>query len=208
MRKERQESLIDKRRVSVIHTLCFGRSQKCNFMQKDFSICLRSENLNRPALNTARRLGVTCTSTTERVHEARRIANYEHEIGEVIRNAIQNRHFVIAIIDDFTMIHSHRRLDSDRTSDAKCMCTVVIRVFPSIPAISICEGNIYLHPNSVLPDALASELTSDKYFYPLSFICASAMSDAMPSHFVNPIVVGLFDSTILVGGGAKKAPPT
>ena len=188
-RKERRESLIDKLTVNVIHTLCFGRSQKCNFMQKDFSIFLRSENLNRPALNTARRLGVTCTSTTERVHEARLIANYEHEIGEVIQNAIQNRHFVIAIIDDFTTIHSHRRPDSDRTSDAKCMCTVVIRVFPSIPAISICEGNTHLDPNIVLPDALASELTSDKYFYPLSFTYASTMSDAMTSLFFNPETV-------------------
>ena len=188
-RKERRESLIDKLTVNVIHTLCFGRSQKCNFMQKDFSIFLRSENLNRPALNTARRLGVTCTSTTERVHEARLIANYEHEIGEVIQNAIQNRHFVIAIIDDFTTIHSHRRPDSDRTSDAKCMCTVVIRVFPGIPAISICEGNTHLDPNIVLPDELASELTSDKYFYPLSFTYASTMSDAMTSHFFNPETV-------------------
>ena len=77
---------------------------------------------------------------------------------EVIRNAI------IAIIDGFTTIHSHRRSDSDRTSDAKCMCSVVIRVFQGIPAISICEGNTHLDPNIVLPDALANELTSDKYF--------------------------------------------
>ena len=108
-------------------------------MQKDFSLFLRSENLNRHALNTARRalntarrLGVTFTSATERVHEAKLIGNYEHEL---VRSFKMQYKMDIAIIDDFTTIHSHRRSDSDRTSDAKCMCTVVIRVFPGIPAI-------------------------------------------------------------------------
>ena len=118
-----------------------------------------------------------------RGNEARLIANYEREIDEVINNAIQNQHFVIAIIDDFTSIHSHRRPDSERTSDAKCMCTVVLRVFPGIPAIPLVDGNTHLDPNIVLPGELARQLTSDKYFHPLSSTYASTMSNAMTSHF-------------------------
>ena len=188
-RNERRQSVVDRLTMNIIYSLCFGLSQKCNFLQKDFSIFLRTENLNREALNTARQLGVTCTSMTERSHEAKLIAAYEHEIDEVINTAIQNQHLVIAIIDDFTTIHSHRRPDSERTSDAKCMCTVVVRVFPGIPAIPLVDGNTHLDPNIVLPGDLAGQLTSDKYFYPLSFTYASTMSNAMTSHFFNPDTV-------------------
>ena len=188
-RNERRRSTIEKLTMNIICTLCFGLSQKCNHLQKDFSIFLRTENLNREALNTARQLGVTCTSTTERRHEVKLIADYDHEIDEIINNAIQNHHFVIVIIDDFTTIHSHRRPDSEQTSDAKCMCTVVVRVFPGIPAIPLCEGNIHLDPNIVLADTLARELTSDKYFHHSSSTYASTMSDAMSSQFFSPDVV-------------------
>ena len=110
-RNERRRSTIETLTMNIIRTLCFGLSQKCNHLQKDFRIFLKTESLNREALNTARQLGVTCTSTTERRHEVKLIADYEHEIDEVINNAIQNHHFAIAIIDDFTTIHSHRRPD-------------------------------------------------------------------------------------------------
>eukprot|EP00112_Aurelia_sp_Birch-Aquarium-sp1_P014033 Seg30.1 transcript_id=Seg30.1/GoldUCD/mRNA.D3Y31 product="hypothetical protein" protein_id=Seg30.1/GoldUCD/D3Y31 len=112
-------------------------------------------------------------------HEVKLIADYGHEIDEVISNAIQNYHFVTAIIDDFTTIDSHRRTDSEQTCDAKCMCTVVVRVFAGIPAIPVCEGNTPLDPNIVLADTLARKLTSDKYFRHLSSTYASTMSDAM-----------------------------
>ena len=55
--------------------------------------------------------------------------DYECVIDKAINYAIPNQHFVIAIIDDFTTIHSHRRPDSQMTSDTKCMCTVVLKDF-------------------------------------------------------------------------------
>ena len=54
-------------------------------MQRDFSLFLMSENLNRPALDTARRLGVTTTGATGRTHAINTMATYEREIDEIIK---------------------------------------------------------------------------------------------------------------------------
>ena len=64
----------------------------------------------RPAIDTARKLGVICTRTTGRSHMCNTVAAYEHEIDQVINRAI-----TLAIIDDYTTIHSHRRSDSEKT---------------------------------------------------------------------------------------------
>ena len=44
-RNERRRSTIEKLTMNIIRSLCFGLSQKCNHLQKDLSIFLRTENL-------------------------------------------------------------------------------------------------------------------------------------------------------------------
>ena len=185
-RNEKRKSDIEKLAINVIYILCYGLSQKCNFMQKDFSLFLMSENANTAAFDTARRLGVTTTAATGRTFEANAIAAYEKEIDEVIDNAIKERFLIIAIIDDYTSIHSHRRQDSENTSNAKCMCTIVIRIFPNIPAIPLNQHHHHLDPDIISPLDLARDLTSCKYMSSLSNTYASAMSDAIRSEFFNP----------------------
>ncbi len=111
------------------------------------------------------------------------LADYEHEIDGVIQDAIINGHLIIAIIDVFTTIHSLRRSDSEQTSEAKSMWTIIIRVFRGIPAIPLREGNTHLNPDILLPGVLATELTSDKYFYPLCSTFASSISNALTKFF-------------------------
>ena len=43
-RNARRNKDIEKLTVNIIYTLCYGLSQKCNFMQKDLSLFLMSEN--------------------------------------------------------------------------------------------------------------------------------------------------------------------
>ena len=188
-RNDKRKAELDKLTMNIIYTLCYGLSQKCNFLQKDFSAFLLSENLNRPALNTARKLGVTCASETGRVLETSSIAAYELEVEEIIDKAIEEGHFIIVIIDDFTTIHSHRRPGSEQTSNAKCMCTIVTRVFPNIPAIKMDPNVNHLDPDVVSPQALAKELTSKEYMSSLSSTFVSSMSDTMRSQFFHPETV-------------------
>ena len=185
-RKEKRQATIEQLTTNIIYTLCFGLSQKCNYLQKNFSSFLMSENLSRPALSTARRLGIACSDRSHRTHESRLLADYKNEIDGVIQDAIINGHLIIAIIDDFTTIHSHKRSDSEQTSEAKSMCAIVIRVFRGIPAVPIREGNTHLNPDILLPVILATELTSDKYFYPLFSTFASSMSNAITTKFFQP----------------------
>ena len=185
-RKERRKLELEKLTMNIIYTLCYGLSQRCNFLQKDFSAFLLSENLNRPALNTARKLGVTCTGETGRVQEATSIAAYEMEVDEIINRAITEGPFIIVIIDDFTTIHSHRRPGSVETSNAKCMCTIVLRVFPNIPAIQMDPNVNHLDPDIVSPQLLARELTSNEYMQALSSTYADAMPEELRSQFFHP----------------------
>ena len=41
------------------------------------------------------------------------------------------------IIDDFTAIHTKRRPQEEKLSEAKTMCTIVVEAFKDIPAIPV-----------------------------------------------------------------------
>ena len=50
--------------ASILYKLCYALSQKCNFLQKDNSLFMISNNLNKEAMNTERQLGNTCSART------------------------------------------------------------------------------------------------------------------------------------------------
>ena len=50
---------------------------------------------------------------------------------------IGKERLVVAIIDDYTTIHSRHRPDGAKASAACVMCTMVCRIFPGIPAIPL-----------------------------------------------------------------------
>ena len=43
--------------VSVIYQLCFGLNQRCSSMQKGNMLFMITENMNKEAINTQKRLG-------------------------------------------------------------------------------------------------------------------------------------------------------
>ena len=66
------------------------------------------------------------------------------------------------------------------------MCTIVINIFPNIPAIPLNQHHHHLDPGIISPLDLARDLTSCKYMSSLSNTYASAMSDAIRSEYFNP----------------------
>ena len=67
-----------------------------------------SENLNRPAIDIAIHLWLATTGITGRPHVINTIATYEHEVDEVIKRAISERHFISAmVINHLTQINSN-----------------------------------------------------------------------------------------------------
>ena len=188
-RKEKRECEIERLTMNIIYTLCYGLSQKCNFVQKDFSAFLLSENLNRPALNTARRFGVTCAHETGRLLETSSITAYEQKVDEIINRAIDEGHFIIVIIDDFTTVHSYRQPEYEQTSNAKSMCTIVLRVFENIKAIPLNDSISHLDPNVLSPQILSLELTDNANLNILTTSFAAAMPHQIKSQFFNPETV-------------------
>ncbi len=79
-------------------------------------------------INTERTLGTTVSSRTVK-NEVMKLANQNRR---VVDSAIMN-----AMIDDYTTIDSYHRPTDNKASTFHAMCTIVCRIFPSVPAIPI-----------------------------------------------------------------------
>ena len=62
--------------------------------------------------------------------------HYEHLRNE-IKKVIQEKYIVVCIVHDYHCIHCLRKPNDEKTSDAKHMCAVVVKIFPEIPAIDL-----------------------------------------------------------------------
>ena len=130
--------------VSILYKLCYALSQKCNFLQKDNSLFMISNNLNKEAMNTERQLGNTCSAHTgyRMLQEAE--SKHRHMLNEAIREAIKQKWFIVATIDDYMSIKTHRRPTEDKASTAINMGTVVVSIYDScmdIPKINKKNSN-------------------------------------------------------------------
>ena len=47
--------------VTLIYKLCFGLSQQANYLQRDNTIFMLTNNINKEAMNTERSLGSACS---------------------------------------------------------------------------------------------------------------------------------------------------
>ena len=82
-------------------------------------------------INAERRLGSRTVS-----NEVVKLAHLNREsVDRAIIEAMENEWLIVAIIDDYTTIHSTLRPTDGKASSACSMCTIVCRIFPGIPAI-------------------------------------------------------------------------
>ena len=54
---------------------------------------------------------------------------------------IEHKWPLVLITDDFTSIHTKRRPQGDKASETKSMCTIVIKAFKNIPAVSVLQAS-------------------------------------------------------------------
>ena len=50
--------------VTLIYKLCFGLSQQANYLQRDNTIFMLTNNINKEAMNTEKRLGSACSRSS------------------------------------------------------------------------------------------------------------------------------------------------
>ena len=56
---------------------------------------------------------------------------------------------LVLIIDDYTAGHAKRRPQEDKLSEAKTMCTIVVKAFKDIPAISVENSSRICNENGI-----------------------------------------------------------
>ena len=109
-----------------------------------------SENLNKQAVNTQRRLGLACSSQTAYRHLQSVAMKYKESIKEAISTAIENEYLITVNLDDYHNIHSKQRPISNKMSMATHMGTAVFRIHPSVKAIRIADVRKFITPKELL----------------------------------------------------------
>ena len=63
---------------------------------------------------------------------------------DLITEATEHKWLIVLIVDDFTSIHTKNWPQKDQFSEAKTMCTIVVKAYREIPAIQV-EQTIHIH---------------------------------------------------------------
>ncbi len=112
-------------------------------------------------ISTERTLGTTVSSKTVKNEEMNLANQNRRVIDRAIMNAIENKYLIVAMNDDYTTINSNHRPTDNKAITCRAMCTIVCRIFPTVPAILItsleslrCPSVINVH--SVVPDMTSS----------------------------------------------------
>ena len=142
-------NLNKKRAVSVIYNLCYCLSQACNTLQTDHALYLRSCNMNQEGMETQHIMGLSCARRTVNTIAKSLSDNHCNSFKNFIQDAIEHKWLLVLIID-FTSIHTKRRPQGDKASEAKSMCTIVFKAFKNIPGISVLEASIMHDVNGII----------------------------------------------------------
>ena len=137
-----------KRAGSVIYSLCYCLSQACNTLQTDHALYLRSCNINQEGIETQHIMGLSCGRRTVNTISSMS-ENHCKSFKQFTKDAIENKWLLVLIIDDFSSIHTKRRPQADKASEPKSKCTIVVKAFKNIPAVSVLQASIMYDVNGI-----------------------------------------------------------
>ena len=177
-------NLNKKRTVSVIYNLCYCLSQACNTLQTDHALYLRSCNLNQEGIETQHIMGLSCARRTVNTIAKSMSENHCKSFKHFIQDAIENKWLLVLIIDDFTSIHTKRRPQADKASEAKSMCTIVVKAFKNIPAVSVLQASIMHDVNGISINTCIQIITSASCMQNMSSSYASVMPNWLTEAFL------------------------
>eukprot|EP00112_Aurelia_sp_Birch-Aquarium-sp1_P011368 Seg239.7 transcript_id=Seg239.7/GoldUCD/mRNA.D3Y31 product="hypothetical protein" protein_id=Seg239.7/GoldUCD/D3Y31 len=169
--------------VSVIYHMCFAKSQKCNFLQKEHGSYLKLNHISQEGLDTERMIGHSVSSRTVSNEISRLAAQNSRAVDDELRQALENDWLVVGIIDDYTTIHTKRHPKDMNTSVANSMFTAVCRIFPDIKAVRTSSVTATHNPDGINIDALVKEITSLSSMHRLSQTYADTMPDWLKKTF-------------------------
>ena len=178
-------SLNRKRTVVILYQLCFGFSQKCNFFQEDNGLFLKFCNLSQSGLETQRQLGTSCSSKVISRNRAAIAKENLHLCNDAIQEAINKKHAIILMIDDYHNIHTIRRPSNEKfPSKADHMCTIIFKIVKEVAAIPLSSVNLIHNPSGIDVNLLVNNLCSNQFFNQISsFSFCSSMPELSCPYF-------------------------
>ena len=173
----------EKKAVSVIYMLVFGQSQKANWFQKIVAQNTVGKGLSESGLSVLNSTGIAVSKSTQRRHLRKTADRYVARVQSFIDDAIDRKCLLVLMVDDYTNIHTKQRPKDQETSSAKKMATILLKKFPTIPAIALNEeSHIYKDGISI---SILNNFIEDKMPQLFSSF-ATAMPHWVRSSFFNP----------------------
>ena len=171
-----RNALNKKRVVAFIYKMCYCLSQTCNAFQIDHALYLRGSHINQEAIETEHILGHACSRRTVNHIVSTMAESHYSKFNQFVAQAIENKWLLVLIVDDYTSIHTKRRPQDDKLSNAKTMCTIVVKDYPSIPVIKAPPAKLIHDINGItikscehlITSALSMDLLSNSYCMPQS----------------------------------------
>ena len=175
-----------KRTVAMLYQLCYGLSQKCNWYQCDHAVFLKDCHLNQQGLSAERLVGSTCNrqKTNEILHHL--LSGNTRSINELISEAISHKWQLVLMIDDYTTVHTKRRPDTGKPSAAKSMCTIILKVFKNIQAVSSFNPLTFHNPEAIDVTLLVNTVSGSSAMHKLACTYSSIMPSWIRSSFFDP----------------------
>eukprot|EP00112_Aurelia_sp_Birch-Aquarium-sp1_P009532 Seg2086.2 transcript_id=Seg2086.2/GoldUCD/mRNA.D3Y31 product="Pancreatic secretory granule membrane major glycoprotein GP2" protein_id=Seg2086.2/GoldUCD/D3Y31 len=174
MRTERQTheriEANKKRTVAIIYMLMCGQSQRANWFQVALGRSLQECGITDQGLWALTNLGIAAHPNT--ITTARRASASTHtqSVQSFIRDARNRKQMIAIFIDDFHNIHTMHRPDQKDQTQAVHMATLLVKIFPGVPAISNQDKG---PPNSDEPadlDNLKKVLKKSMKYLSMSFV--------------------------------------
>ena len=161
-------------------------SQACNPLQLDHSPYLRSSRINQEGLETEHIIGLSCARRTVHSIVNTMAENHYQSFQNFIQDTVTNKWLLDLIIDDYTSVHTKRRPQGEKASEAKSMCTIVVKAFKQIPAINEEEANFIHDVNGISIASCQDIITSASRMHNISRSYASVMPNRLTDAFFNP----------------------
>ena len=173
--------------MSLIMQLCFRLSQKCDFFQVDNGIFLKFSHCTNDGIDTQRAIGTACCSRSVDRVLTQYAASNKLTVDEAITMATRRKQLILLMIDDYTTVHTNRRPTSLQTSNANNMCTIIIKIFPSLDAIPMKKPE-QVHPeNGIDIDKLKNLICSNESMSKLGNTFSTCMPE-LTAEFFDPLM--------------------
>ena len=103
-----------------------------------------------------------------------------------VTQAIDQKWLLVLVIDDYTSVHTKRRPLIEKPSEAKTMCTIVVKTFKVIPAISIDHASTVHDLNGIDIESCKGIMTSASCTHDIAKTYATSMPNWLTQAFFDP----------------------